>query len=66
MVGGLHSLLIWDLETKSVLWDVTSCHKVGIFQVMTSGEFLLTRDLWLEPGERGWPRSVMSLLRTKC
>ena len=29
-------------------------------------EFLLTRDLWLEPGESGWPRSVMSLLRTKC
>ena len=43
-VSGVHSLLIWNLVTKTVIQDIVTSHQVGIFQVMTSGENLVTRD----------------------
>ena len=43
-VSGIHTLLIWDLETKAVLQDISTIHKVGVFQVLSRGDILLTRD----------------------
>ena len=41
---GEHNLLIWSLESKTVLQAITTTHKVGIFQVLSCGDILLTRD----------------------
>ena len=62
-VSGVHSLLIWNLVTKMVIRDIVTDHKVGIFQVMTSGEFLLTRDkngllcVW-DTASHPWPALI--------
>ena len=41
---GEHNLVIWSLETNTVSQVITTTHKVGIFQVLSSGDFLLSRD----------------------
>ena len=69
-VSGVHSLLIWNLVTKTVIQDIVTSHQVGIFQVMTSGENLVTRDkngllcVWdISSGQDGDTNSP-TLLRT--
>ena len=41
---GEHNLVIWSLETNTVLQAITSPHKVGIFQVLSCGDILVSRD----------------------
>ena len=41
---GEHNLVIWSLETNTVTQVITTSHKVGIFQVLSSGDFLVSRD----------------------
>ena len=41
---GEHNLVIWNLQTKTVIQAVTTTHKVGIFQVLSCGDILVSRD----------------------
>ena len=69
-VSGVHSLLIWNLVTKMVIRDIVTDHKVGIFQVMTSGDNLVTRDkngllcVWDIDGKEGGDHDSPALIRT--